>query len=111
MLGSVFVEHPLIARESVEDRTYQRALAESCLRSSTLVVLPTGMGKTVIALLVIADVLMAKKGKVLLLAPTKPLVGQPATEEAIGEICAAMKLTKGAVTAEAETSVHNAANS
>lgn len=78
MLGSVFVEHPLIARESVEDRTYQRALAESCLRSSTLVVLPTGMGKTVIALLVIADVLMAKKGKVLLLAPTKPLVEQHA---------------------------------
>lgn len=78
MLGFVFVEHPLIARESVEDRTYQRALANSCLRSSTLVVLPTGMGKTVIALLVIADVLMTKKGKVLLLAPTKPLVEQHA---------------------------------
>ncbi len=78
MLGSVFVEHPLIARESVEDRIYQRALANSCLRSSTLVVLPTGMGKTVIALLVIADVLMVKKGKVLLLAPTKPLVEQHA---------------------------------
>jgi Fanconi anemia group M protein len=72
------VEHPLIAPDSIEERAYQRALADSCLRSSTLVVLPTGMGKTVIALLVIADVLAAGKGKVLLLAPTKPLVEQHA---------------------------------
>ena len=74
----VFVEHPLIAKDSIEERAYQRVLADSCLRSSTLVVLPTGMGKTVVALLVIADVLAAGKGKVLLLAPTKPLVEQHA---------------------------------
>lgn len=74
----MFVEHPLILKESIELREYQRTLADACLRESTLVVLPTGMGKTVIALLVIADVLSRKKGKVLLLAPTKPLVEQHA---------------------------------
>jgi len=74
----VFVDHPLILKDSIESREYQRALADACLKTSTLVVLPTGMGKTVIALLVIADVLAKGKGKVLLLAPTKPLVEQHA---------------------------------
>jgi len=74
--SGVYVDHPLIKKEAVEERDYQRALADACLRSSTLVVLPTGMGKTVVGLLVIADVLAKQKGKALLLAPTKPLVEQ-----------------------------------
>lgn len=72
----MFVDHPLIKKESVELRDYQISLSRSAQERSTLVVLPTGMGKTVVALLVIADVLQKKKGKVLLLAPTKPLVEQ-----------------------------------
>ena len=51
-------------------------MADSCLSASTLVVLPTGMGKTVVALMVAAEVLERKGGKVLFLAPTKPLVEQ-----------------------------------
>ncbi|WP_019176429.1 helicase-related protein [Methanomassiliicoccus luminyensis] len=74
----MFVEHPLIQKDRIQARDYQRALADACLHSSTLVVLPTGMGKTVVALLVIADVLEKRRGKVLLLAPTKPLVEQHA---------------------------------
>ncbi len=74
----MFVEHPLIRKDSIEERDYQRNLAISCLTSSTLVVVPTGMGKTVIALRVVADVLAKRKGKVLFLAPTKPLVEQHA---------------------------------
>jgi len=35
----------------VEVREYQRAIAKSALESNTLVVLPTGLGKTIIALL------------------------------------------------------------
>ncbi|QLH74441.1 MAG: DEAD/DEAH box helicase [Methanomassiliicoccales archaeon] len=72
----MFIEHPLIKKDSVELREYQVSLARSAQERSTLVVLPTGMGKTVVALLVIADVLLKKKGKVLLMAPTKPLVEQ-----------------------------------
>src|SRR5439155_1476824 len=63
---------------AVEERAYQVNIARACLERSTLVVLPTGMGKTVIASMVIAEVLRRKGGKVLLLAPTKPLVEQHA---------------------------------
>ena len=70
-----FVNMPRIVPDSVESREYQVSMAEGCLRRNTLVVLPTGLGKTVIALLVAADVLEKGK-KVLILAPTKPLVEQ-----------------------------------
>ena len=76
---NVFWEHPLIKKDAVEQREYQVDLARLALRSNTLVVLPTGMGKTVIALMVLAEVLQKRKGKVLLLAPTKPLVDQHAS--------------------------------
>lgn len=72
----MFVEHPLIRKNVLEDREYQAAIARSCLRRSTLVVLPTAMGKTAIAILVIAEVIRSRGGKVLFLAPTKPLVEQ-----------------------------------
>lgn len=72
----MFIQHPLIEEESIEEREYQVNLAEVALNHPSLIVLPTGMGKTVIALLVIADVLKDKGGKVVFLAPTKPLVEQ-----------------------------------
>ena len=74
----MFVDHPLIRRGTIEDRDYQRNIADSCLKRSTLVVLPTGMGKTVIAARVIAEVLRSHGGTILFLAPTKPLVEQHA---------------------------------
>ncbi|MGZ4853440.1 MAG: DEAD/DEAH box helicase, partial [Halobacteriota archaeon] len=60
-----------------EARAYQLALAESATRASTMIVLPTGLGKTIVALLVIAKRL-ENDGRVLFLAPTKPLVEQHA---------------------------------
>ena len=74
----MWVDHPLLRREVLEDRKYQTAIAAAAAKRSTLVILPTGMGKTAIAVRVIADVLRAKGGKVLFLAPTKPLVLQHA---------------------------------
>ncbi len=71
-----FVSHPLIKPKTVERRGYQLALAASALLDNTLIVLPTGLGKTVVALLVIASRLLNYDGKVLFLAPTKPLVEQ-----------------------------------
>ena len=73
------VDHPLLRRGAIEKRAYQVNIAAACLERSTLVVLPTGMGKTVIAALVIAERLKQKGGRVLFLAPTKPLVEQHAT--------------------------------
>ncbi len=76
--STVFVQHPLIKPETVEYRAYQENIAKKAAERSTLVVLPTGMGKTIIAVLTTA--LHFEKGgkKVLFLAPTKPLVEQHA---------------------------------
>ena len=72
---SEHVKHPLIVPGSVESRTYQLTLAKSALKDSSMIVLPTGLGKTIVALLVIANRL-ERGGRVLFLAPTKPLVEQ-----------------------------------
>ncbi|MFW6195889.1 MAG: DEAD/DEAH box helicase [Thermoplasmatota archaeon] len=70
-------EHPLIKEGSIEEREYQINIAEVAKDISTLVVLPTGMGKTIIAFIVIADILEKNPDdKILFLAPTKPLVHQ-----------------------------------
>jgi Fanconi anemia group M protein len=74
----MFLKHPLIKPNTLEKRMYQVDIAKAASSQSTLVVLPTGMGKTIVALVVIADVIKKKKGKVLFLAPTKPLVEQHA---------------------------------
>ena len=46
------------------------------LDANTMVILPTGLGKTAVALLVAASRLYNEGGRVLMLAPTKPLVEQ-----------------------------------
>lgn len=71
------MEHLLIKQGAIEERDYQRTLSDIASKESTLIVLPTGMGKTVVALRVVANVLQ-KGGKVVFLAPTKPLVEQHA---------------------------------
>lgn len=70
-----YVSHPLLAPRAVEHREFQVAIARRAARESTLVVLPTGLGKTVIAVLVAAEV-FRRGERVLLLAPTRPLVVQ-----------------------------------
>ena len=72
--SSQFISHPLLKAGVIERRAYQIAIAAEAKRDSVMVVLPTGLGKTAIALLVILDRL--KKGKILFLAPTRPLVEQ-----------------------------------
>lgn len=74
----MYFEHPLVRPGSVELRDYQVNIASTAMRESTLVVLPTGMGKTIVALMLIADALSRPTGKVLFMAPTKPLVQQHA---------------------------------
>lgn len=61
----------------IEPREYQTAIAKSAQEANTLVVLPTGLGKTIIALLVAVERLgKHPNSKVLILAPTRPLVLQ-----------------------------------
>lgn len=71
------VSHPLIRENAVELRRYQEAVVARAVDGNTLVVLPTGLGKTLIAVMVAAHRLLKHPGsKVLLLAPTRPLVVQ-----------------------------------
>jgi ERCC4-related helicase len=72
-----YLEHALLKPRSVEKRFFQLDLAATALKGSSLVVVPTGLGKTIIALIV----LLARmdKGTILFLAPTKPLVDQHAS--------------------------------
>lgn len=74
-----WLDFPNIKAQTVERRTYQVNLAVTAMARPSLVVLPTGMGKTVIALLVAADRLKSEPGqKIVIMAPTKPLVEQHA---------------------------------
>ncbi len=59
----------------LEPRPYQRAIYNSIVQQGNmLVVLPTGLGKTLIAFMLIETKI--KEGKCLFLAPTRPLVKQ-----------------------------------
>jgi len=70
------VEHEFIVPDSIEARDYQINLAKQAKIENSLIVLPTGLGKTTIALHVIADCLSKRKGGILFLAPTRVLANQ-----------------------------------
>jgi ERCC4-related helicase len=72
------VVHPLLKTGEIRALPFQLDLARVGLEEDLLVVLPTGLGKTVIAALLAAEVLRRSDGKVLFLAPTRPLVQQHA---------------------------------
>lgn len=62
---------------SIQPREYQQAIFLTAQQRNTLVVLPTGLGKTLIALLLTIDRLKKHpSSKILFLAPTRPLVEQ-----------------------------------
>jgi Fanconi anemia group M protein len=71
------VEHPLIWPGKVEFRLYQKRIADIASERNTLVILPTALGKTVISALVAANILYNyRDAKILVMAPTRPLVMQ-----------------------------------
>jgi len=72
-----YLNHPLIKPNKVEARLYQQTLFASCIQENSLVVLPTGLGKTVLFLMIAAH-RMEKypEGKIVFCAPTKPLMDQ-----------------------------------
>ncbi len=62
---------------NIKPRDYQKAIFETCKKDSCLVVLPTGTGKTLIALMLAIDRFKQfPLEKVLILAPTRPLAEQ-----------------------------------
>jgi len=73
----MYVKHPLIKPNAITLRSYQEAVVARAIDKNTLVVLPTGLGKTIIAAMVAAHRLMKfPDSKILFLAPTRPLAIQ-----------------------------------
>jgi len=63
--------------KGIKAREYQENIYETCKNNNCLVVIPTGLGKTLIALqLAIERLRFYPKSKILFLAPTRPLVEQ-----------------------------------
>jgi ERCC4-related helicase len=61
----------------LQARAYQQAIFETAKQKNTLVILPTGIGKTLIALMLAQERLkIYSSSKILFLAPTRPLAEQ-----------------------------------
>jgi len=61
----------------IKPRLYQEFIASTAVEKNTLCILPTGMGKTLVAIMVAAYRLEKfPKSKILMVAPTRPLVNQ-----------------------------------
>jgi ERCC4-related helicase len=72
-----FIQHPLIVENSIEARLYQEVAFAETVKENAIVILPTGLGKTVIAAL--SSVFWLSKdesNKVIIFAPTRPLLDQ-----------------------------------
>jgi len=76
-IQKMYLTHPLIKENTVSLRRYQESIVSRAIDANTLVVLPTGLGKTIIAAMVAAHRLHKfPESKVLFLAPTRPLAVQ-----------------------------------
>jgi Fanconi anemia group M protein len=74
---SEFVIHPLIREGIIQSRDYQQNILDTAMEKNTLCVLPTGLGKTPIAvMLTVKRLEKFPESKILILAPTRPLVNQ-----------------------------------
>jgi len=89
--------------QNITPREYQKKILETAEKKNTLVILPTGIGKTLIALmLAIKRIELFPREKILFLAPTRPLAQQhlKSFEKHLPEIYADMQLFTGKVSPE-----------
>ena len=70
------LSHPRL-RDGVEARAYQLVAAKQAISGSTLLVMPTGLGKTAVQWMAMAEAIEGP-GKIVLVAPTTGLVAQQA---------------------------------
>ncbi len=72
-----FFESQLVKQKAIEAREYQINILKTVSGNNTLVVLPTGLGKTAIAVMLAAQRLEKfPDSKILIVAPTRPLCEQ-----------------------------------
>jgi len=88
---------------NIKPREYQEKIFESCKEKNCLVVLPTGLGKTLIALMLSVHTQRSFPGtKTLFLAPTRPLAEQHLTyfKKHLPELFAEFVLFTGKINAD-----------
>ena len=74
---SGYFNNPFLKKNRVLYRQYQNNIIKRCKGRNSLIVLPTGLGKTIIGILLIGKVLEKyPESKIIILAPTRPLVSQ-----------------------------------
>ena len=89
--------------KDISPREYQQKIFETCREKNCLVVLPTGLGKTLVALMLTINRMRKFPGeKVVFLAPTKPLAEQHMSyfKKHLPELFADIQLFTGAINAE-----------
>ena len=99
--------------KNIKPRKYQEEICKTCLEKNCMIVLPTGLGKTLIALMVaIERIKKYPLEKILMLAPTKPLAEQhlESFKKQLPELWADMQLFTGAVKAEKRKKIWNTAD-
>ena len=76
-MDSKYIEKKYVKENTIEKREYQNNISDIVKSKNSMVVLPTGLGKTVVALLAIADSMITNPTKsCIILAPTRVLVHQ-----------------------------------
>ncbi len=89
--------------KNISPREYQEKIFKTCLEKNCLVILPTGLGKTLVALMLSIEYLEKfPLKKILLLAPTKPLAEQHLNyfKKNLPELFAEMNIFTGSVKPE-----------
>jgi Fanconi anemia group M protein len=97
---------------SIQPRDYQQKIFDAAKEKNTLVVLPTGLGKTLIALMLTIERIKQFPGsKILFLAPTRPLVEQHFSyfTKNLPELFADLQLFTGEVPAQKRQKIWNTA--
>lgn len=99
--------------EGITPRDYQQKIFETCAGKNCLVVLPTGLGKTLIALmLAIRRIEEFPDEKIVFLAPTRPLAEQHFNyfKKHLPELFAQMELFTGKIPAKKRREIWQNAN-
>ena len=89
--------------QNISPREYQLKILETCIKKNCLVVLPTGLGKTLIALMLVIQRMKEFPGeRAVFLAPTKPLAEQHLTsfKKQLPELFGDMQLFTGEIKPE-----------
>ncbi|MFH1365121.1 MAG: DEAD/DEAH box helicase [archaeon] len=99
--------------QGIVPRNFQKNILKTCIEKNCLVVLPTGMGKTLIALMLTIERMKKFPGqKTLFLAPTRPLAEQHINsfKKYLPELFADMQLFTGQIDASSRKKIWQTAD-